>query len=99
MTVVKRELDEEGMGWHSFKRFRKTGLRGAPCLEDLSNFWMAHKQHTMSEVCSHIHEEEQVRLDEATRVGYGFTLPASNNVPVVPIVPKTHENNAIGIVG
>src|ERR1043166_3942340 len=30
-------LDEKGMGWHSFKRFRKTWLRGARCLEDINN--------------------------------------------------------------
>jgi hypothetical protein len=27
--LTKMELDEVGMGWHSFKRFRKTWLRGA----------------------------------------------------------------------
>jgi len=27
--LVKMGLDEEGMGWHSFKRFRKTWLRGS----------------------------------------------------------------------
>jgi len=29
--LVKKALDEKGMGWHSFKRFRKTWLRGARC--------------------------------------------------------------------
>ena len=48
------ELDA---GWHSFKRFRKTWLRGRRCLEDLNNFWMADKPHTMSEVYSHLHED------------------------------------------
>lgn len=95
--LVKMGLDEKGMGWHSFKRFRKTWLRGARCLEDLNNFWMAHKPTTMSEVYSHLHEELQLRLDEATRVGYGFTLPASNNVSVVPIVPKLHQDSAAEI--
>jgi hypothetical protein len=38
---------------------------------------MAHKPHTMSEVYSHLHEEVEMRLDEAARVGYGFVLPAS----------------------
>ena len=93
--LTKMELEEVGMGWHSFKRFRKTWLRGARCLEDLNNFWMAHKPHTMSEVYSHLHEELQLRLDEATRVGYGFALPASNNVSVVPNVPKLHQNSAV----
>src|SRR5437764_13491138 len=31
--LIKMGLDEKGMGWHSFKRFRKTWLRGARCLE------------------------------------------------------------------
>jgi hypothetical protein len=33
----------KGMGWHSFKRYRKTWLCGRRCFEDISNFWMAHK--------------------------------------------------------
>ncbi len=93
--LVEMNLDEEGMGWHSFKRFRKTWLRGQRCLEDINNFWMAHKPQTMSEVYSHLHEELQLRLDEAERVGYGFTLPASHDASVVPIVPKVHENSAM----
>jgi hypothetical protein len=82
------------MGWHSFKRFRKTWLRGSRCLEDINNFWMGHKPQTMSEVYSHLHEELQLRLDEAERVGYGFTLPASDVGSAVPIVPKLQQNNA-----
>jgi hypothetical protein len=68
-------LDERGMGWHSFKRFRKTWLRGRRCLEDINNFWMAHKPQSMSELYSHLHEELEMRLDEAKRVEYGFDLP------------------------
>ena len=83
--LVKMGLDEEGMGWHSFKRFRKTWLRGARCLEDLNNFWMAHKPQTMSELYSHLHEELQMRLEEAERVGYGFDLP---KIAVAPNAPK-----------
>ena len=84
------------MGWHSFKRFRKTWLRGTRCLEDINNFWMAHKPHTMSEVYSHLHEELDMRLDEAARVGYGFVLPAPEK-SVVPIVPKLPQNSAVEI--
>ncbi len=83
--LVKVGLDEEGMGWHSFKRFRKTWLRGGRCLEDLNNFWMAHKPQTMSELYSHLHEELQMRLEEAERVGYGFDLP---KIAVAPNAPK-----------
>ena len=93
--LVKMGLDEKGMGWHSFKRFRKTWLRSQRCLEDINNFWMAHKPQTMSEVYSHLHEELQLRLDEAKRVGYGFSLPAFEAGSVVPIVPKLHQNSAV----
>jgi len=84
--LVEMGLDEEGMGWHSFKRFRKTWLRGQRCLEDLNNFWMAHKPQTMSELYSHLHEELEMRLAEAERVGYGFDMPKQPDV--VPVVPK-----------
>jgi integrase len=68
--LTKMGLEEEGMGWRSFKRYRKTWLRGARCLEDLNNFWMAHKPQTMFELYSHLHEELEMRLEEAERVGY-----------------------------
>jgi hypothetical protein len=84
-------LDEKGMGWHAFNRFRKTWLRSQRCLADINNFWMAHKPQTMSELYSHLHEESQLRLDEAERVGYGFVLPASENTSVVPMIPNAQE--------
>ena len=85
--------DEKGMRWHAFKRFRKTWLRSQRCLEDINNFWMAHKPQTMSELYSHLHEELQLRLDEAERVGYGFVLPAPKDVSFVPNVPKSQQGN------
>ena len=36
------------------------------------------------------HEELPLRLDEATRVGYGFTLPTLTPA----VVPKLHQNSA-----
>jgi hypothetical protein len=62
------------MGFHGFKRFRKTWLGETRCLEDVNNFRMAHKPKTMSELYSYLHEEVDLRLDEAARVGYGFVL-------------------------
>jgi len=92
--LVKMGLDEEGMGWHSFKRFRKTWLRGQRCLEDINNFWMAHAPQTMSELYSHLHEEIELRLEEAERVGYGIVFPGSQNAVNVPNVPKKVEQKA-----
>jgi integrase len=82
--LVQLGLEQEGMGWHSFKRFRKTWLRGARCLEDINNFWMAHKPQTMSELYSHLHEELELRLAEAERVGFGFDLPKAVVAPNAP---------------
>ena len=48
----------------------------------------------MSELYSHLHEELQLRLDEAERVGYGFALQMSKDVSFVPIVPKSQQENA-----
>ncbi len=91
--LTKMNLDEKGLGWHSFKRFRKTWLRRARCLEDINNFWMAHKPQTMSELYSHLHEELETRLAEAERVGYGFTLPKT--VDIVPSVPRISEQESV----
>jgi hypothetical protein len=44
-------------------------------LEDINNFWMAHKPKTMSEVYSHLHEDLEMRLAEAERVSCGFAIP------------------------
>jgi len=70
------QLDEPGMGWHAFRRFRNTWLRGKRCQEDIKNFWMGHKPKTMSELYSHLFEELELRLVEAAQVGVGFVLPA-----------------------
>lgn len=94
--LVDMKLDERGIGWHAFKRFRKTWLRGQLCLEDINNYWKAHKPQTMSEVYSHLHKDVQLRLNESMRVGYGFVLPAVD-VSVVSIVPKKQEERTVEI--
>ena len=83
-------LDEPGMGWHAFRRFRKTWLRGKRCQEDINNFWMGHKPKTMSELYSRMDEELEQRLHEAEIVGVGFDVPAyvAPNAPKVSSVPE-----------
>src|SRR5713101_6383043 len=84
-------LDEPGMGWHAFRRFRKTWLRGKRCQEDINIFWMGHKPKTMSEIYSHLFEEIDMRLAEAQAVGFGFDLPKnpSEKVVAAPIAPRS----------
>jgi len=81
-------LDEKGMGFHAFRRFRKTWLRGKRCQEDINNFWMGHKPKTMSEVYSRMDEELEQRLDEAELVGVGFEIPSLQAL-VAPKCSKT----------
>jgi hypothetical protein len=77
------------LGWHAFRRFRKTWLRGKRCQEDINISWMGHQPKTMSEVYSCLFEELEMRLAEAEAVGYGFTLPLSENGCLIPMIPKS----------
>jgi integrase len=81
-------IDEKGMGFHAFRRFRKTWLRAERCQEDINNFWMGHQPETMSELYSRMEFELDRRLDEAERVGVGFTVPS---VEVAPSAPRISE--------
>jgi integrase len=78
-------LDERGLGWHGFRRFRKTWLRGKRVQEDINNFWMGHKPKTMSELYSRLDAEPELRLAEAEMMGVGF------DVPIAPIAPRNCE--------
>ena len=81
------QLDERGMGWHAFRRFRNTWLRGKRCQDDIKNFWMGHKPKTMSELYSHLFEEVELRFAEAAQVGVGFVVPAY-------VAPKCSKESA-----
>jgi hypothetical protein len=41
------QINEKGLGFHAFRRFRKTWLRAVRCQEDINNFWMEHQSETM----------------------------------------------------
>jgi integrase len=71
------KLEQEGMGWHSFRRFRNTWLRLQRTQDDILKYWMGHKPETMTELYSHAAEDLKMRLAEADRVGDGFNLPKS----------------------
>ena len=91
--LLQMGLEEKGMGWHSFKRFRKTWLRGTRCLEDLKNFWMAHKPQTMSELYSHLHEELELRPQESERVGLASSCQALSLTQMLQMLQKIQTQN------
>ena len=73
--LAAMRLDEKGMGFHAFRRFRKTSLRGKRSQEDINNFWMGHKPKTMSELYSRMDEELEQRLEEAKWLTLASTYP------------------------
>ena len=77
-------VEERGLGWHGFRRFRKTWMRGKRVQEDINNFWMGHKPKAMSELYSRLDEELELRLAEADAMGIGFKIP---------IAPKCSETS------
>ena len=82
--LIDMGLDEDGMGWHSIRRYRNTWLRSKRTQEDILKYWMGHRPEDMSGLYSHLHEELGSRLEEAERVGYGFGLPQAVIAPNAP---------------
>jgi integrase len=88
-------IDERGMGFHAFRRFRKTWLRGKRVQEDINNFWMGHAPETMSETYSRLDLELDLRLAEAESMGVGFTVPP---VAIAPSCSKIAEESDVELV-
>lgn len=88
-------IDEKGMGFHAFRRFRKTWLRGKRVQEDINNFWMGHAPETMSETYSRLDLELDLRLAEAESMGVGFTVPP---IPIAPSCSKISEESHVELV-
>jgi integrase len=88
-------VDEKGMGFHAFRRFRKTWLRGKRVQEDINNFWMGHAPATMSETYSRLDLETDLRLAEAESMGVGFTVPP---IAIAPSCSKISEESDVELV-
>jgi integrase len=88
-------IDESGMGFHAFRRFRKTWLRGKRVQEDINNFWMGHTPETMSETYSRLDLELDLRFAEAESMGVGFTVPP---IPIAPSCSKISEESDVELV-
>jgi hypothetical protein len=92
------QIDEKGMGFHAFRRFRKTWLRGERCQEDINNFWMGHQPETMSELYSRMEFELGRRLGEAEKIGVGFTVPSIEIAPNAPSCSKISGESDVELV-
>jgi integrase len=90
--LIAMGIDQKGMGFHAFRRFRKTWLRGKRVQEDINNFWMGHAPETMSEMYSRLDLELDLRLAEAEAVGVGFTVPP---ISIAPSCSKILEESDV----
>lgn len=79
VSVLRDRLDKvlPHKGFHSFRRFRATALRGARprCPEDLVRYWLGHAGESITDIYSKLSSDEALRRTEADRIGIGFRLP------------------------
>ena len=81
-----RRLGIEQKGFHAFRRFRNTHLSEKEVPDRLIQFWMGHKDRTMTDRYTKLKRVVSFRKAWAEKVGLGFELPASAVV----------ENNSLG---
>jgi integrase len=55
--LEKLGIDEKGMGWHAFRRFRNTWVRKQRVGEDYRLLWMGHAKQQMGEVYTDISDD------------------------------------------
>lgn len=75
-------------GFHAFRRFRATHLRAEGVPEDFLQFWLGHKEKTITDRYSKMKERLELRKEWAEKAGLGFQLPGEK---VVEMAVKSKE--------
>lgn len=68
------------IGFHAFRRFRATHLRAEGVPEDFVQFWLGHKEKTITDRYSKMKERLELRKQWAEKTGLGFQLPKAGEV-------------------
>ena len=69
-------LDQEGMGFHAFRRFRTAHLRKSRVPWDLEKFWLGHANKNVTDKYSEqLKKDVEWRKEVAENIGLGFKLP------------------------
>ena len=80
---VEMEIQEEGLLFHSFRRFRAQHLRKQRVPWDLEKLWMGHAAKDVSDkYAAGLAEDVAWRKDVAEKTGWGFVIPALVGQPV-----------------
>jgi integrase len=70
------KLEQDGKGFHSFRRFRTAHLRKNRVPWDLEKFWLGHANRDVTDkYAEQLKEDVEWRKDVAEKTGLGFTLP------------------------
>jgi integrase len=83
-NIIRDSLKGLGVeGFHVFRRFRVSQLVEADCPEDLKKYWTGHATKDVTEIYGRQSTKVVKRRQEwAEKIGLGFTLNASQCIPV-----------------
>jgi integrase len=77
---IRRDLnlDQDGKGFHAFRRFRTAHLRRNRVPWDLEKFWLGHANRDVADkYAEQLKEDLEWRKSVTERTGLGFNLPSS----------------------
>ncbi len=93
------KLNQDGKGFHAFRRFRTSHLRRNRVPWDLEKFWMGHANRDVTDkYAESLKEDKEWRKEAAEKTGLGFTLPTfqtSVGLLGLPIEVKTEVKNVM----
>jgi hypothetical protein len=103
---ILKELGIQQQGFHSFQRFRVTHLESNCVPSALVKYWTGHAKSSDGEVVRQtvtvkyikMEKDAKFRAEVAERIGFGFELPKSETVAVVPNVPRLQERQVAGSI-
>ena len=75
---IRREfkLDQDGKGFHAFRRFRTAHLRKDRVPWDLEKLWLGHASRDVTDKCAgQLKQDIEWRKQVAEATGLGFALP------------------------
>jgi integrase len=74
--LVKIGSKQDGLAFHSFRRFRVTHLRDQSVPEDILRFWIGHADKSLTDRYSKMKQRIDSRKELAEKAGAGFSYLA-----------------------
>ena len=91
-------LDQDGMGFHAFRRFRTAHLRKSRVPWDLEKFWLGHANKNVTDKYSEqLKTDVEWRKEVAEYPGLGFKPPTVESSVGLLGLPKSTKTEKIGV--